>query len=293
MGTNRLGDPGVDPAQWPPIVERALELGVNMFDTSISYNQGRSEEVVGEVTSRYDVRVYLATKVGVEMMSNAFGDREFSAKTILRDIDGQLKRLRRNRIDMYMLHSPSAEQLDRDDWALAVEQLKKAGKIQWFGVSEHDHASGIRAIELGADLLQVEYDLLSPHAAEELLPLAQRENVGVMVRTPLARGLLTGKFPRGQALSADQQWRRPRGDQLQLRLERVEQLRFLERPGQTLGQAAIRWVLAHPAVHCAVPGARTVGQLEANVAAADGELTAAELGQVKDLHAQWRREGAW
>lgn len=293
MGTNRLGDPGVDPAQWPPIVERALELGVNMFDTSISYNQGRSEEVVGEVTSRYDVRVYLATKVGVEMMSNAFGDREFSAKTILRDIDGQLKRLRRNRIDMYMPHSPSAEQLDRDDWALAVEQLKKAGKIQWFGVSEHDHASGIRAIELGADLLQVEYDLLSPHAAEELLPLAQRENVGVMVRTPLARGLLTGKFPRGQALSADQQWRRPRGDQLQLRLERVEQLRFLERPGQTLGQAAIRWVLAHPAVHCAVPGARTVGQLEANVAAADGELTAAELGQVKDLHAQWRREGAW
>jgi len=94
-GTNRLGDPGVDPAQWPPIVERALELGVNIFDTSISYNQGRSEDVVGEVTSRHDIRVYLATKVGVEMMSNAFGDREFSAKTILRDIDGQLKRLRR------------------------------------------------------------------------------------------------------------------------------------------------------------------------------------------------------
>src|SRR5687767_3805041 len=80
MGCNRLGDPGVDPAQWPPIVERALELGVNFFDTSISYNQGRSEDVVGAVTSRHDVTVYIATKVGVEMMSNDFANREFSAR---------------------------------------------------------------------------------------------------------------------------------------------------------------------------------------------------------------------
>jgi aryl-alcohol dehydrogenase-like predicted oxidoreductase len=293
MGSNRLGDPGVDPAQWPPIVARAIELGVNFFDTSISYNQGRSEDVLGVVSSRYDKRIYLATKVGVEMMSNDFTNREFSAQTILRDVDGQLKRLRRDTIDMYMLHSPSAEQLDRDDWAVAIEQLKRAGKVRWFGVSEHDHASGVRAIELGADLLQIEYDLLSPSAEDELLPLARKHDIGIMVRTPLARGILSGKFPRGQALPPDQQWRRPRGDQLLLRLERVEQLRFLERSGQTLTQAALRWVLQQPGVHCIVPGARTVEQLEENVAAADGDLTAAELARVAELHAAWRREGRW
>ncbi len=114
-----------------------------------------------------------------------------------------------------------------------------------------------------------------------------------MVRTPLARGLLTGKFAPGQPLAPDQQWRRPRGDQLLLRLARIEALRFLERPGQTLGQAALRFVVSHPGVHCAAPGARTIEQLDANCAAAGGALTEDELARIKDLQAQWRREGLW
>jgi myo-inositol catabolism protein IolS len=293
MGCNRLGDPGEDPAQWPPIVARALELGVNFFDTSGSYNQGRSEAVLGEVLSASPKTTYVSTKVGVPIETNDFGNREFSASTILRDVEGQLKRLRRETIDLYMLHSPSVEQLRRDDWLEAFRKLKSDGKIGWWGISTHDHASGVEAIEQGAQVVQVEYDLLDPTAEHELLPAAQAKNVGVMVRTPLARGLLTGKFPPGQAIPPEQQWRRPRGDQLQLRLGRIEQLRFLERPGQTLAQAALRFVLAHPAVHCAVPGARTVEQLEANVPAADGELTPFELGRIRQLHAQWREEGRW
>ena len=290
MGCNRLGDPGVDPAQWPPVVRRALALGVTFFDTSISYNQGRSEAVLGEVLPPDAV---VCTKVGVDLETNDFGRREFSAATIWRDVPGQLERLRRDSIDVYLLHSPTAEQLRTQDWADAFDELKGQGKVRWTGISTHDHASGIEAIERGADAIQLEYDLLDPSAEDELLPLAQRHNVGVMVRTPLARGLLTGKFPRGEALPAEQQWRRPRGDQLQLRLDRVEQLRFLERPGQTLAEAALRFVLAHPAVHCAVPGARTVEQLEANVAAADADLTADDLTRVKELHAEWRRDGRW
>lgn len=293
MGGNRLGDPGEDPAQWPPIVERALQLGVNFFDTSISYNQGRSEAILGEVTSRHPTPTYISTKVGVDMATNDYGKREFSARTILRDVGGQLARLRRDAIDLYMLHSPTVQQLATQDWATAIDRLKRDGKVRWFGISTEDHASGIAAIRRGADLLQIELDMLFPTALDELLPLARDENVGVMVRTPLARGLLTGKFPAGQPIPADQVWRRPRGDQQQLRLGRVEQLRFLERPGRTLGQAALRWVLAQPGVHCVVPGARTVEQLEANAAAADGDLTGDELGRVAALHDQWRSEGRW
>ena len=290
MGCNRLGDPGVDPAQWPPVVRRALDLGVTFFDTSISYNQGRSEAVLGEVLPKDAV---VCTKVGVDLATNDFGRREFSGATIRRDLPGQLERLRRDSIDVYLLHSPSVEQLRTQDWAEAFDSLKREGKVRWTGISTHDHASGIEAIRRGADAIQLEYDMLDPSAEEELLPLAQAENVGVMVRTPLARGLLTGKFPAGQPIPPEQQWRRPRGEQLDRRLRRVEQLRFLERPGQTMAEAAIRFVLAHPAVHCAIPGARTVEQLEANAGAADGELAPAELARVRELHAEWRREGTW
>ena len=293
MGSNRLGDPGVDAAAWPPIVRRALELGVNFFDTSNSYNQGRSEAVLGEATADWPETVYISTKVGVPVETNDFANRSFAARVILAEAENSLRRLRRETIDLYMLHSPTVEQLERFDWPEAIAKLRSQGKIRFFGISTEDHASGIWALQHGADFLQIEYDLLTPTAEDELLPLARKLNAGIMVRMPLARGLLTGKFPVGQPIPAEQQWRRPSGDRLQLRLRRVEQLRFLEREGQTLGQAAIRFVLANPAVQCAIPGGRTVAQIEQNIAAADGDLSAEELAQVQALHAAWRAEGAW
>ncbi|MGH2461556.1 MAG: aldo/keto reductase [Chloroflexota bacterium] len=292
MGSNRLGDPGADPAQWPPVVRRALQLGVNFFDTSNSYNQGRSEAILGEVTAAHPARTYIATKVGVPVETNDFPHREFSATTILSEVENSLRRLRRDAIDLYMLHSPSVSQLESYDWATAIDRLKSQGKVRFFGISTEDHRSGIWAIEHGADLLQIEYHLLDTSAEDDLLPLAQARDVGIMVRMPLARGLLSGKFPVGQPIPPEQQWRRPKGDLLQTRLRQIEQLRFLERPGQTLAQAAIRFVVSQPAIHCAIPGARTVEQLESNVAAADGDLTPAELEQIRALRQEWRKPGS-
>ena len=293
MGGNRLGDPGVDPGAWPPVVERALDLGVLLFDTANSYNQGRSEEILGQVIGQRPEPAIISTKVGVPTMTNDFARREFSPETIITGAEQSLRRLGRETIDLFMLHSPTVEQLRRSAWVEAMTRLREQGKVRFFGISTDDHASGIQAIEQGAQFLQIEYSLLDPTAEDELLPLAQARNVGVMVRMPLARGLLTGKFPAGQPIPPDQQWRRPTGSQLRLRLERVERLRFLERDGQTLAQAAIRFVLAHPAVHCAIPGARTVGQLESNVSAAEDDLTPEELASVRSLQADWRRQGAW
>jgi aryl-alcohol dehydrogenase-like predicted oxidoreductase len=292
MGTNRLGDPGVGPEVWPPIVQRALELGVNLFDTSISYNQGRSEAVLGQVTSRWPAASYISTKVGFDIdweVASEYQKRDYSAAAIVRDNPGQLARLRRESVDIYMLHSPAVADLESADWAAAISDLRRAGRVRWFGISTSSHESGTWAIKHGADVLQIEYDLLSPSAEDELLPLAERENVGIMVRTPLARGLLTGKFKVGEPIPTEQQWRRPTGQALQRRLRRIDQLRFLERPRQTLAQAALRFVLAHPAVHCVVPGARTIAQLEDNVAAADEDLRPEELVHIRQLHAEWRR----
>lgn len=293
MGCNRLGDPGTAMEQWPPVVRRALDLGVTFFDTSNSYNQGRSEAVLGAVIGADPRPVVISTKVGVPVETNDFANRDFSAGTILAGAEESLRRLRREAIDLYMLHSPSVEQLERQDWAVAVDRLKAAGTIRSFGISTSDHASGIWALRHGADFLQIEYDILSPTAEDDLLPLAQELNAGVMVRTPLARGLLSGKFAAGQSIPPEQQWRRPAGDQLQRRLRRVDHLRFLQRPGQTLAQAAIRFVLSHPAIHCAIPGANTLAQLEDNVSATDGDLTADELARIRALQAEWRAEGRW
>jgi aryl-alcohol dehydrogenase-like predicted oxidoreductase len=293
MGCNRLGDPGADPAQWPPIVRRALDLGVTFFDTSNSYNQGRSEEVLGEVTGGQSTPTVIATKGGVPVETNDYPNRSFDASTILAAVEDSLKRLRRDTIDLYMLHSPSVRQLETQSWAEAIEKLKAQGKVRYFGISTDDHASGIWSIEHGADFLQIEYDLLDPSAEDALLPLARKHDIGIMVRTPLARGLLSGKFRAGEAIPAEQQWRRPTGDRLQLRLQRVEQLRFLERDGQTLAQAALRWLLAQDGVHCVIPGARTVEQLEANIGAIDGDITPEELRRVRQLHQEWRAEGRW
>lgn len=211
----------------------------------------------------------------------------------MRAAQGSRERLRRATIELYMLHSPSVANLEHDTWADGVEKLKADGTIHSFGLSTSDHASGIWAIEHGADFLQIEYDLLDPSAEDELLPLAQKHNIGIMIRTPLARGLLSGKFIPGQPIPPEQQWRRPTGDRLQLRLQRIEQLRFLVREGQTLAQASLRWLLQQPGVHCVIPGARTVEQLEDNISAIDGDLTDGELARVRELHAEWRSEGRW
>lgn len=291
MGGNRLGDPGVDPAVWPAIVQRALDLGVTFFDTANSYNQGRSEEILGAVTAGAEKPTVIATKGGVPGSDNNYPLRTFTAAGILASAEESLTRLGRNAIDFYMLHSPTVAQLENGNWAEAIDQLKAQGKIRFWGISTHDHASGLAAIQHGAEFLQLEYDILSPSAEQELLPLAQRHNVGVMVRTPLARGLLSGKFRAGQPIPPEQQWRRPKGDALEARLQRVEQLRFLEREGQTMAQAALRWVLEHPAAHCVIPGARTLEQLESNLDAINGELLPEESARIRELQEAWRAKG--
>ena len=290
MGCNRLGEAGVDPSAWPPIVQRALDLGVTFFDTANSYNNGRSEEVLASVIGSDRSDVIIATKVGMPMGGDNWAGRTFHADRLRGWIEGSLNRLQRSSLDMFMLHSPATEQLDSENWAEAILPLRADGTLKSWGISTHDHASGIRAIELGAELLQLEYDILNSSAEEELLPLALKNNVGVMLRTPLARGLLSGKFRAGEELTPEMQWRRPKGDQLQKRLAQVEQLRFLEREGQTMAQAALRWALKHPAVHCVIPGARTVEQLEANVDAINGDLLPEEYDRITELQKSWKLE---
>lgn len=286
MGCNRLGEPNAPDAHWVALVCRAMELGVNLFDTAESYGWGRSEEILGQaIGGRTDV--YIATKVSRVRETNA---RDFSAARIMERVEGSLRRLRREYIDVLQLHSPSLDDLQRYDWPEAMAKLKAQGKIRFAGVSINDAASGRWLIAQGlVEVLQVMYNMLSPEVGEEVFPLAEQAGVGILVRMPMMRGVLTGKFRPGEGVGGDNraQMLGPNVGQL---IERAELFKpLVAGKPLTLGQFALRYSITPKAVSAAIPGARTIEQLEQNVAASNGKgLSAEELAEIARIQASWR-----
>jgi len=286
MGCDRLGEPQMPDSHWIGLVQKAVELGVTLFDTSESYLWGRSEEILGQALgNRVDVCV--ATKVSRIRETNV---RDFSATRVVERVEGSLRRLRRDWIDLLQLHSPSLKDLQTFDWPDAIARLKQAGKIRFAGVSINDGPSGRWLIEQGmVDALQVQYNLLEPQVGLEVLPLAQRAGVGILVRMPMAQGILTGKFRPGEQVAADHRANMA-GPRLPELIERAEAFRPLV-AGQalTVGQFALRYCLSSQAVSAAIPGARTIEQLQQNVDASNGAgLSAEELSQIAAIQRSWR-----
>jgi aryl-alcohol dehydrogenase-like predicted oxidoreductase len=284
--------------QWGPVaedeairtVQAAVDLGVNLFDTADAYGMGRSEELVGRaLAGRRREGVYVATKVG------NFGRRlgaPLSYATphhVYLCCDASLGRLKLDRIDLYQCHIGDLE--EPSVFLEAFGRLVERGKIRAYGISTNALAVAQRFNRDGAcAAVQLNYSLLNRGAEQELLPWCRENDVGTLVRGPLAQGVLSGKFTHGTRFedSVRSGWNEgPGREQFLQRLERVERLRFLERPGQTLAQAALRWVLANPAVSGAIPGAKNVGQITANAAAADGALSEDELRRAEETSAGW------
>ena len=295
-----------DDAQARDALGRALELGVNFFDTAYIYGSGHSEKLLGGALRRSRPPVFVATKVPAKNMEWPADPKTpilkaFPTDWILRCTDVSLKRLGLERIDLQQLHVWTDSWVGAEEWRKAADQLKRAGKIRCFGVSVNDHEpeSVLKLVATGEiDSVQVIYNLFDPSAAEKLFPLCQEHGVAVIARVPFDEGSLTGaftretRFPRGD-------WRAGyfRGERLKETCERVEKLKvqFL-RPGiPSLSALALKFVLAHPAVSTVIPGMRKVPHVEANCAVSDGQpLTVEELKRLKE-HA-WPRNfyvGAW
>ena len=270
-------------------IEAALELGVNFIDTSDAYGAGYSESLLGRALKGKRDRVILATKGGNVMTGPNRGKRNFAADYIGRVMEESLKRLQTDHLDLYQLHNPDVEAIRSGEvWEL-LEKRKKEGKIRFYGVSINKMEEGIVAVRDGrSDTIQIEYNLLDQEAAREVFPLAQKANVGVIVRVPLRRGLLTGKFkPEDQQRfqGEDVRARNFAGEVFKKELEKVEALRFLARGERSLAKAAIAFSITHPAVSVVIPGARDARQMRENAAAADVKLSGEELSQVAEL---WR-----
>ena len=265
-------------------IRRARELGVTFFDTSDSYGFGRSESLLGIVLSRYRHEVVIATKVGVVRTATGELRKDFSRQHIFHSIDGSLKRLRSDYIDVYQMHNPTLDDLRRDEIQDAMGRLQDAGKIRFWGVSVSTPEEGLEIIKNGwGHTLQVLYNVLNQSPAQQLFPAAKEKGYGVIVRVPLASGLLSGKFRVDSVFPADdvrQNFLTPR--RLQEALERVDEVKsIIGGAAPSLSVGALRFALADDAVSTTIPGARSARQVEMNVAAAEGAMPADIIEKLK------------
>ena len=277
------GPLGIDPeADYEPLLSRALELGVNFFDSADFYSSYRSEEWLGRILSPRRDEVILATKFGTIPGKG----KDFSVSHMRKSLEESLKRLRTDYIDIYQLHSPPRGILQDDELLAALHAVKKEGKIRFYGISLDGGEFGIDAVEAwNVDSIQIAFNLFHQGPAERFFAEAERRGVGVIVKSPLDSGMLGGDLEPGRPRKLDDPRERWSEEETKRRQSLFDEVKFLaEGAGRTWSQAALQFVLSFDAVSVAIPGTTSVEHLEENAAAAGGRLSAAELARIKDLH---------
>jgi len=268
------------------LVARAIDVGVRAFDMAPLWGDGHGEVVVGQVAGPRRADVRYITRGGIV---SADGDlrRRYDPAALERDLEGSLERLDTDHIDVWLLHDPPEAVLRRDDWRERVESWKKAGKILAWGATVGDQDRARMVLAAGADAICMVYNLLESDDVHDLASELAVSGAGVLARSPLAYGLLSGTWHEEMRFPGfDHRARRWSPAELRARVRRVNQLRFLVHGDVTsLAAAAIRYVLSNGLVASAIAGPRTVSQLEELARAADGppflpELDLTRLGTV-------------
>jgi aryl-alcohol dehydrogenase-like predicted oxidoreductase len=267
-------------------LHHALDVGMNFIDTADAYGRGHSEELIAQVLKTRRNEVVLATKGGNQYMVRQ-GLRNFDPDYISGALERSLQRLQVDTIDLYQLHNPSAEVMRRGEIFELMDRCKREGKIRYYGVSLETVADGLVALQTGKpDTLQVVYNILHQDPEAELLPLAQQHGVAIIARVPLERGVLSGRFTNSNDFARDDFRARMFSEKTLPQLNSaLEKLRFVVKGDVlNLAQAALRFVLSHPAVSSVIPGIRTPVQVDANAAASGKCLPAEDLARLRELY---------
>lgn len=267
FGGNRLGQDYASDEHWIALVQHAADLGVTLFDTAEAYGWGRSEELLGLALGNRD-DVIIATKMCRVRETN---EQEYSAARMVETVEGSLRKLRRDVLDIYQLHSPRREIMERFDWAEGMARLKAQSKIRVAAVAVNSAKDGIWLMEHDlVEALQITYNIFDTEAEERLFALAEEKGVGLLCRMPLARGVLTGKFRPGQDVAKDHRATLD-GDRMWENVARAEALRpIADAYDGGMTRMAHHFSLTPRAMSAIIPGARTFAQLEENVAASNG-----------------------
>ncbi|WP_437542246.1 aldo/keto reductase [Sorangium sp. So ce367] len=275
IGGHRTGNSygPTDDATSIAAVHAALDLGCTFFDTADVYGYGHSEEVLGRALreARRTNDVVIASKVGGNF-STGRTVLDFSREHIVTAIDGSLRRLGRDTLDLYQLHNPPVELIRSGEAFDALDEVKRSGKIRHYGVSIHTAEEGEACIEgQRAEALQLVYNLFGLLEPESSLGVifdrAVQRGVGLIAREPLAAGFLSGRHDLDTRYGAgDNRGHWPMGRR-RLFVALANALRRLERPGVSLSQAALRFVLDEPAISTTIVGIKTPEQARENFGA--------------------------
>ncbi len=277
-------------------IHRAYEQGINFFDTSNNYNNGEAEKVVGQGLKDYARSSYvLATKVFFPIGEGP-NDRGLSRKHIMEQCHASLRRLGVEYVDLYQCHRYDPE-TPVDEVLRAMDDLVTQGKVLYVGVSEWRAANIADAVHtahrLNLDGIvshQPAYNMLDRHIEPEVVPLCEREGIGQIVFSPLAQGVLTGKYKPGQQPAADT---RAANDQTNVfmkhmlndkTLSAVQKLQDLaEEGGYKLSQLALAWVLHRRGISSAIIGASRPAQVDENLQSIDIKLSEGDMKRIDDI----------
>ena len=290
-------------------LDRAIDLGVNFLDTADVYGDGRSEKLIGRLLKdRPGDEIFVATKAGRRLdphTAEGYDHENLSAFA-----ERSLRNLGVEALDLLQLHCPPTEAYRQDETFEALHRLQEDGKIKNYGVSVEKVEEARMALSYpGVKTVQIIFNIFRQKPSEEFFPLAEERNVGVLARVPLASGLLSGKMSADRVFAPDDHRNFNRegeafdrgetfsGVPFEKGLEAAEELKELVPEGYTLAQLALRWILMHPAVSCAIPGAKRPEQVEDNLAAAEmpplsGE-TMDRIRQTYDRHVRPEVHHLW
>ncbi len=267
-------------------IHRALELGINWIDTAAIYGLGHSEEVVARALKTTSVRPYVFTKCGIRWRSDRTAYRSLTAASVSEELDGSLRRLGVDTIDLYQIHWPDPESEIEEAWE-TLARLQKAGKVRWIGVSNFNVAQMKRVMEIAPiTSLQPPYSMLRPAIEAEILPYARDNGIGVINYSPMLSGMLTGKMSAARvAAMPEDDWRRKSAEFNEPRLSRnlrlVEFLREIGGShGVTPGVVAVAWTLHNPGITAAIVGGRNAKQVEETSAALHFRLSEDEYERI-------------
>ena len=291
----------VDDRESMAALHRALDLGVNFFDTADVYGDGHSEQLLAKLRKERKEPFYVATKAGRRLDPHTA--QGYNRTNLTAYVERSLKNLETESLDLLQLHCPPTEVYYMPEVFGILDDLVQAGKLKYYGVSVEKVEEGLKAIEFpNVQSVQIIFNIFRQRPSELLFPEAKHRKVAILARVPLASGLLTGKFKpsstfekgdhrnfnrdgaafdRGETFS---------GLDFELGLKAVDQLRSLVPEGASLVQFALRWISMFPAVTCAIPGGKKARQVEENVKAIDLDpLSDETMGAIKSLYDQMIR----
>jgi len=275
------------------LVSSAIEAGINLFDTSSSYGRGNSERILGAALREHRSRAIVCTKVHFRSEDedlNALGN---SQRNVIAQCEASLRRLQTDTIDVLQIHSPQPS-VPIDETLRALDTLVRSGKVRYIGSSSFPAWQVVEALwaskEYGLNRFVTEqpaYSVLDRAIERELVPMAQAYGIGLLAFSPLAEGILTGKYKRGEPLPENSRFNRvtkpgPYAARLTSAVHDVlDVLRALsEEKGVTMSQLALGWVIARPWIACALVGPCDTEQLADNLGALSISFTDAELARI-------------